>query len=98
MNNLADNTVTYEQVSQVLTKLGFTRTDTAEYIAFRNAAHNALLALPPNPPEQRMDAAHLIAVRSTVTGSGVASENTLNRLLAQAATDTNPLTAAMPTH
>ena len=87
MNNYGSTPVTYGQLSQILAQLGFTRTDTAEYTAFRNSAYDALLALPVVSPQQLVDAAHLAAAQATITGSGVASENTLACLLIQYATE-----------
>ena len=97
MSSFGSPLVTYGQLSQILAQLRFTRTDTAEYTAFRNAAHDALLALPVVSPQQMVDAAHMAAVQATITGSGVASEKTLACLLMQYATE-NSATEAKPQH
>ena len=82
MNDVAHQPVTYGRLSEILIRLGFVRRDTAEYIAFKNPAYDALIAFPVIQPQTPVRPAHLLAAQATVTASGVASESTFRRMLA----------------
>ena len=81
MNNAVEQPITYGRLSEILIRLGFSRRDTTEYVAFKNPDYNALIALPVTRPQDLVRPAHLLAAQSTVTASGVASESTFQRLL-----------------
>ena len=81
MNDVVKPPVTYGRLSEALIRLGFVRRDTAEYIAFKNPAYDALIAFPIIQPQEPVRPAHLLAAQATVTASGVASESTFKRIL-----------------
>ncbi len=73
--------ITYKRLGDTLTALGFARSDTKDYVAFRNAEHNALIALPITEPEMPARPAHLIAAQSAVAASGIVSEQIFQQML-----------------
>ncbi len=72
---------TYGRLAQILEVLGFVRRDRDPFPAFSEAAHGAIIVLPLTDPDDRVRAHHLIAVRTTLEGKGVASAERFHRML-----------------
>lgn len=73
--------VTYRRLSKVLTKLGFVRKETKDFTAYRETEHGALIVLPNMSADSAVGDPHLVTVRNTVTGKGVASLDQFQTLL-----------------
>ena len=73
--------VTYEQLEQVLKSLGFEKNEAPDFIAFIDPESDALIALPPATPDARLKDHHLIAIRTTLEGFGIATESEFYRML-----------------
>lgn len=76
--------ITFAALEKVLIKLGFTLDPDPQYRIFWNDENDAMIALPGYRPEQVVQEGHLVVVRHTVEGRGVATRQTLERLLAAA--------------
>lgn len=73
--------VTYSRLSKVLTKLGFVRKETKDFTAYRETEHGALIVLPNMNADSTVGDPHLVTVRNTVMGKGVASLDQFQALL-----------------
>ena len=80
-NHQASIRVTYGQLHRALTALGFVRKRTQDFIAYREAGHDALIVLPVMRTDAVVGDPHLVAVRNTVTGKGVGTAEQLRDLL-----------------
>lgn len=76
--------VTFEQLSEALTQLGFEMRETLEFTMFRNAEFDAVIILPREDASSILRPIHLAAARATVAGKGVAAPVDFDRLLIQA--------------
>ncbi len=74
--------VTYSRLEKVLTTLGFVRKETDGFTAYREAEHDALIVLPRMSAGSDVGEPHLVTVRNTVTGKGIASLGRFQMLLA----------------
>lgn len=83
MSNISKNAtqVTYSRLSKVLTKLGFVRKETKDFTAYRETEHGALIVLPNMGANSTVGDPHLVTVRNTVMGKGVASLDQFQALL-----------------
>ncbi len=77
--------MTYGRLWEALLALGFTRIDTPENIVFREEPHDALLVLPIREPGLKLHFWHYAGGRSAVTKTGIASEETFEKMLAKPA-------------
>ena len=73
--------LTYRQLDQALTALGFVRRQTDEYTVYEGEAWDALIVLPVMNPRTVVGEPHLVAVRNTLIGRGVASQAEAGMLL-----------------
>ena len=73
--------ITYRRLNKVLATLGFVRKETKDFTAYREVQHDALIVLPNMSAESDVGDPHLVTVRNTVTGKGIASSNKLEALL-----------------
>ena len=73
--------ITYGRLNEALTALGFVRQRTDEFTAYQEAAHDALIVLPNRSADSAVGAPHLVTIRNTVAGKGVASLDELQTLL-----------------
>jgi hypothetical protein len=64
--------VTLGQLEEALKSLGFKAAKTEQFTAFRDIERDALIILPVMEPDEVVDEPHLVAVRNTVVGKGVA--------------------------
>lgn len=78
-------TITFGQLKEVLASLGFEQRETDEFTAYQEADHDALIILPRMSPEAIVGDPYLVAIRSTVTGRGVATSEKLYSLLEDSA-------------
>lgn len=74
--------VTYSRLSKVLMKLGFVRKETKDFTAYRETEHDALIVLPNMSADSAVGDPHLVTVRNTIMGKGVASLAQFQTLLA----------------
>lgn len=75
------NRITYERLNQALIALGFVRKQTKAFTAYRESGHGALIILPNMSADSDVGAPHLVTVRNTVAGKGIASPDKLQALL-----------------
>jgi hypothetical protein len=61
--------------------LGFLRKQTNDFIVFREAEHHALILLPMRDDRSLVGDPHLVAVKNTVVGKGIATMERLSSLL-----------------
>lgn len=94
--DLSSQTITFAQLERVLTSFGFLRQETEHLIAFREGTHDALIILPVIRAEQLVDDAHLVAVRNSVTGTGIASEAQFRSRLLAASSDASQSRELVP--
>ena len=73
--------LTYRQLDQALTALGFVRRQTDEYTVYQGEAWDALIVLPVMDARTVVGEPHLIAIRNTLLGKGVASQAEVGALL-----------------
>lgn len=73
--------ITYSGLNQALTTLGFVRKETKDFTAYREAAHDALIVLPNMSADSDVGDPHLVTVRNTVTGKGIATLDGFQTLL-----------------
>lgn len=73
--------ITFGRLSATLSQIGFVRKETEDFIAYRQFAHDALIVLPKWGVNSIVDESHLVTVRNTITGKGVASLEKLQALL-----------------
>lgn len=74
--------ITYGRLNEALTALGFVRQRTEEFTAYREPTRDALIVLPNMSADSAVGAPHLVTIRNTVTGKGVAPLDQLQTLLA----------------
>jgi hypothetical protein len=77
----ASGRVTYKQLNQALVTLGFICKETKDFTAYREAEHGAFIVLPHRNTDSEVGDPHLVSVRNTVTGKGIASNDELQALL-----------------
>jgi hypothetical protein len=77
----ASGRVTYKQLNQALVTLGFICKETKDFTAYREAEHGAFIVLPHRNTDSEVGDPHLVSVRNTVTGKGIASVDELQALL-----------------
>jgi len=82
--------ITFQQLGEALSHLGFKKHDTPEFTMFRNVERDAVIILPIEQPSSALRSMHLAAARATVTGKGVASPAEFDLLLSQAAPENRP--------
>ena len=75
--------ITYGRLNNALAKLGFVRRSTDAFTAYREATHDAWIVLPNMSSDTAVGDPHLVTVRNTVVGRGVASADRLQTLLAK---------------
>ena len=73
----------YGQLSELLIKLGFSRTEGDNFIAFEQRQTSALIALPRIDEEIIVTSRHLIAIKKTIVGKGIVSAIQFQRLIAE---------------
>lgn len=73
--------VTYGALIQTLKALGFVERRTKEAQFFRNDAYDALIILPPVPPDEAAWTGHLIEARTLIVAKGIAAPETFDALL-----------------
>ncbi len=79
----ASQSVTFEELSRALARLGFERHATSEFTLFRNAEVGAVIILPREDTSSDVRPIHLAAARATVAGKGIAAPADFDRLLVQ---------------
>lgn len=77
----ASGRITYAQLNQALAALGFVCKETKDFTAYREAEHGAFIVLPHRNADSDVGDPHLVSVRNTVTGKGIASADELQALL-----------------
>ncbi len=83
------NPITFAALEKVLIQLGFALDPDLEHRIFWHDVKDAMIALPGYRPEQIVQEGHLVVVRVTIEGRGVATRETLERLLAAASGPTH---------
>jgi len=73
--------ITYGRLNEALATLGFVRQKTEEFTAYRESTHDALIVLPNMSADSAVGAPHLVTIRNTVAGKGIASLEKLQALL-----------------
>ena len=73
--------ITFGRLSATLSQIGFVRKETEDFIAYRQSAHDALIVLPKWGVNSIVDDSHLVTVRNTITGKGVASLDKFQAML-----------------
>ena len=73
--------VTYGQLSHGLSELGFKRRRIDGLVAFHEPIHDALIVIPYKPSRTFVGDPHLVAIKNTVVGRGVATAEQLKAVL-----------------
>lgn len=71
--------ITYGELEQLLRQWGFRLERTAPTSVFRHAVQDALVALPPYDPQERVAAFHLVGIRKLVTERGIVQQEAFDR-------------------
>ena len=90
--------ITFAGLQTALQDLGFDFKPLGDYLAFREPEQKALIVLPPLGPDDPVSSAHMIMVRNTVVGMGVATDQELQQSLdnARAIVSQTPVEASKP--
>jgi hypothetical protein len=73
--------VSFSRLNRVLEGLGFVRRRTADFIAYREEAHDATILLPVMRGNATVSDAHLVTASNTIVGKGVATSGRVYELL-----------------
>jgi len=77
--------ITFRELSDALSHLGFQKKTTAQFTVFRKEDRGAMIVLPPESSIIHVSPMHITAARETVVGKGIAGSQEFDQLLSSAA-------------